>query len=976
MKYKILFTLFVFFISCGVSDNADLTQFVDPMIGTGGHDHTFPGATLPYGMVQLSPDTRTETWDGCSGYHYSDKSILGFSHTHFSGTGGGGGGDILLMPTTGEIKLTVGDSSDTKSGYRSAFSHKNEHASPGYYSVLLDDYGIKAELTATTRVGFQKYTFPKIKQGNIILDLAHGIQDVVDSSRIHIDKNEITGFRASSKSLAGVHVTYFVIKFSKPFSNYGLAMDGKIEKGIHSAKGKNIKAFFKFDVDEQESVMAKTALSMVSVEGAKKNLDAELPGWDFAATVKAAEKAWNKELNKIRIEGATDAQKRTFYTAMYHAFIQPNIYMDVDRRYKSTNKKIYTANDFDDYTTFSLWDTFRALHPLQTIINRKRTNQFIRTFIARYKHASNFPIMEFSGDERFAMIGYHSLPVVADAYVKGIRDYDVKAAFAGMKQLADSYRAGKKYYKQYGFIPYDLEGESVSRTLEYSYDDWCVAQVAKDFSEKDYEYFSSRGQFYRNLFSKETGFMQPKSSSYVWLDDFDPMEATNYYTEANAWQYTPFVPQDIEGLIELMGGDEKFEKWLDKLFTTETDPGKMKLADVTGNIGQYAQGNEPSHHIAYLYDYVGAPWKTQKLIRQILTTLYKDQPDGISGNEDCGQMSAWYILSALGIYAVTPGMDYFVIGSPLFAKATINLENGKKFVITASNNGLKNPYIQSARLNGAPYYKTYLNYADIINGGELCFTMGEKPNKEYGRDKKDRPYSIKFNSAPIPQFKFINPVFLDKTKITISCDDNNASIRYTLDGSVPNENSFLYTQPIILRKSAQIKARSFKQGAYPSYPVWVNFRKITLQPALDISNVQPGLLYRYREGLCHQTSEMKNYPVLKSGVIPTFNIDAVKDERAFAYTFDGYIKIPQSGVYTFSLASNDGAVLFIDGNVLLDNDGYHKAQAIIAKVGLNEGFHSIKVDYFQMGRAKKLVVKVQVPDMEMKKVPAKMLFHL
>ena len=974
----LLFTLFL--LSCRISEPPqapllDLAKYVDPMIGTDWNGHTFPGATLPYGMVQLSPDTRTETWQGCSGYHYSDKSILGFSHTHFSGTGEGGGADIMFMPTAGRVQMAPGDSLDPLTGYRSSFSHENEEAEPGYYKVVLDDDGVVVELTAGKRVGWHRYTFPPNKRGNVILNLAHGNKDKADSLLLNINGNEISGWRAASGGLDGAHTVYFVARFSQPIILHGEFADGFVRRNVATVKGKDVRAFFSFISRVDNPLIIKVAISMVSIEGARKNLDAEAPGWDFDAAREKAYRAWNAELNKVQVYGGPEEQKKVFYTAMYHAFIHPNIYMDVDRKYRSTNGRVYTAKSFDNYTNFSLWDTFRALHPLQTIINQHRTTQFIRTFLERYKNSGNLPIMEFSGNERYAMIGYHSLPVIADAYVKGVKGFKRGAALKAMKKLADGRREGKNLYLQYGFIPYDLKSQSVSRTLEYAYDDWCVTRLTKQNS-RDFHLYNQRGQFYKNVFRPDIGFMTPRAGDYSWLPDFDPMEGSHHYTEGNAYQYTPFVPQDIEGLIKLMGGDAAFEKWLDACFATPSDPEKMKIADVTGLIGQYAQGNEPSHHIAYLYNYAGAPWKTQEIVRRILTTMYKASPDGIPGNEDAGQMSAWFILSALGFYPVTPGMDYYVIGSPIFERAVIHLERGKTFEILAKNNSAENIYIQSATLNGKPLSKSWLRHADIIKGGGLEFTMGPQPNHKWGASREDRPPCALTRETSPPEIHAGEQRFLDSCTVTLKSGESGAAIRYTLDGSEPGKKSALYTHSIVLNGSALLKARCFVKGRYPGYTTSRQFTKLQLLPPLDVANPRPGVKYDYREGWCERTKDLSHWPVLKSGVMATFNVDSVKDSRAFGYNFKGYIKVPQSGVYIFSMESNDGAVLYIDGELLLDNDGHHPAQSTRNSIALAAGLHDIRLDYFQMGRAKTLLVTFKGPGMdEMREVSADMLFH-
>ncbi|NIA29378.1 MAG: alpha-mannosidase, partial [Actinobacteria bacterium] len=878
-----------------------------------------------------------------------------------SGSAGGGNyvrGDILVTPIVGDNAF------DASINHGLRFSHDSEVASPGYYQVFLQDPKITAELTTTTRVGLHRYSFPATDRADIIFD--------VNGGELTFDGRELSGRNGNN--------VYFVARFSKPVQKYSLAVDGELRQNVDAVAGDHLKSFFRFKTNGDEPILLKVAISLVSVEGARKNLDAELPGWDFEAVRKKAHDTWKRELSKIEVEGGSQSERRIFYTALYHAFIHPTIYMDVDRQYRSTNGVIYTAKDFDNYTNFSLWDTFRALHPLQTIINPKRTAQFIRTFLERYDHAGRLLIMEFDGAEGDTppMIGYHSLSVIADAYVKGIRDYDVRKALEAMIKLADDkQRAGKELYLGYGFIPADLKGQSVSRTLEYSYDDWCVTRLAKDFDKASDLNFTQRGEFYKNLFCREVNFMCGRLSNFQWVPDFDPMETINHYTEANAYQYTPFVPQDIEGLIALMGGDAAFEAWLDVCFSTPMDPSKVKVRDVTGLIGQYAHGNEPSHHIAYLYNYVGAAWKTQKMVRKILTTLYTDKPDGIDGNEDCGQMSAWYVMSALGIYAVTPGMDYYVIGSPLFDKVTINLENGKRFEIVANNNGPDRPYIQSATLNGKPYGKSWLRHQDIMRGGALVFEMGDKANRQWGRAKANRPFSPKsrFAYASAPKLRFADIQFLDSMSVAISSDDANARIFYTLDGGEPGETSTHYTKPITIKKSTVLKTKSYIDGLNPSWTITVHFESLDMLDAVALSNPTPGVAYVYREANFPNAKSVSQYPALKSGVMATFNVDSVKDERQFGYNFSGYLKVPETGVYTFAVEANDGAVLTINDCLIVDNDGGHRAQKLFHKIGLVKGWHPIRVDYFQEGLAKSLLVSWQGPGMAAEEIPASVLFH-
>ncbi len=978
MKSKLLlsvmFLIFSLFEIVGQT-NMDFTKYVDPMIGTNGHGHTFPGVTLPYGMIQLSPDTRIETWDGCSGYHYSDSTILGFSLTHYSGTGAPGGGDFMFMPTTGKVNLDAGDEGNTKTGYRSSFSHKNEKTEVGYYSVILDNYSIKVELTGTKRVGLQKYFFPKNTDGNVILDLTHGISDVVEGAQIKIiNDHTIAGYRATSGSLRMDYSSWFAAEFSQPFVKYGIALNGEIKTGVRELEGKDLKAFFKFDKTDENVLMLKVTFSKVSIEGALNNLS-ELNNWDFDKVRSDAKSAWNKELNKIQIKGGTERKRRIFYTSMYHAFIHPNIDTDVDGQFRSTDGKTYKAKDYQNYTTFSLWDTFRGLHPLQTILNPDRTKDFIRTFIERYEHNGTMPIMEFSGNEVSTMIGYHSIPVVVDAYVKGIRGYAVNKAFEGIKSLSNGPREGREIYLKRGFIPVEYEGQVVSRTLEYSFDDWCVAQMAKDFNEKDYQYYSKRGFFFDNLYCKELGFMVPRKRNYEWIENFDPMEGTSNYTEANAYQYTLYVPQNVEGLIQLMGGDKKFEKWMDNYFALKMDFKKMKIADVTGLIGQYAHGNEPSHHAAYLYNYAGVPWKTQMRVREIMETQYDDTPEGISGNDDTGQMSAWYILSSMGFYAVTPGMDYYVIGSPIFDEVTINLENGNKTIIKTENNSKENVYIQSVLINGKDYSKSYIKHADIINGAEIVFKMGDKPNYKWAILKEDRPYNYEINFASLPELKYDDNLFIGNCEVSFLMKNDKEKIRFTLDGTEPDEKSDLYNKPFTIDKTLTIKAKKYVKGFLPSYTISVDFKRMKFMEGQKVSNIKQGLKYKYFEGVCFYLKDIEKFETLDTGIIANFSIDKIKDERAFGYIYTGYIKIEKAGIYTFYLKTNDGGALFIDGMLLVNNDGAHISYEKGEKIALKAGYHKIKVKYFQQGRAKELKVKYKGPGVVEQEIPENVLFY-
>jgi predicted alpha-1,2-mannosidase len=707
----------------------DYTKYADPIVGTGDHGHTFPGAVLPFGMIQVSPDTRLKGWDGCSGYHYSDTRIYGFSHTHLSGTGCSDYGDVLLVPTTGKPQFS-------NKQYSSPFSHSNEKASPGYYSVVLDKPHVKVELTATKRTGLHKYTFPKSSQSNIILDLTH--RDRVKEGEINITgNNEISGFRLSS-AWANNQYIYFVIQFSKPFVKSGIAKADVVRDGAKHDTGSFLKAYVSFETSEGEVIYAKVGISAVSVEGARKNLEAEQPGWDFDKLVADAKAAWNKELGKIEVESKDNTVMRTFYSALYHSMIHPSLYTDVDGQYRGRDLKVHTAKGFDCYTVFSLWDTYRAEHPLLTLIDRKRTLDFINTFLAQYEQGGLLPVWELSACETNCMIGYHCVPVIVEAYMKGITDFDANKALEAMKKSAMEDRNGLSDYKKFGYVKFLDAGESVSRTLEYSYDDWCIAMFAKKLGKTDdYNYFIKRAQNYKNLFDPSTGFMRPKQEGF--LSPFDPFEVTHNYTEANAWQYSFYTPQDMNGEIKLLGSKEKLALMLDSLFTAPVKLHGHKQSDISGMIGQYAHGNEPSHHLLYEYDYAGQPWKAQSMARRVMNELYHDQPAGLSGNEDCGQMSAWYVLSALGFYELCPGQSQYAIGSPVVDKAVIHFENGKSFTIKANGNEKANVYINSAKLNGNTYNNCFITFDDIANGGTLELNMSAAPNKAWGSGDGNMP---------------------------------------------------------------------------------------------------------------------------------------------------------------------------------------------------------------------------------------------
>jgi len=960
-KFNILILIVLVLGSC-VDRNKDYTKLVNVFIGTEGDGNTFPGATMPFGAVQLSPDTGLEGAAKFGSYKYNHNTIIGFSHTHLNGVGEPEYRDVLMMPTVGEVKLTPGDENNTSTGYRSKFNHKNETASPGYYSVLLDDYKVKVELTSTLRAGFHKYTFPKTDEAHIILDLAFPGGDAEDLILKKISDTEIEGLRRSHGWAYDQYV-YFVAQFSKSFSSLDIAVDEIIKKGETEARGKNVKAVINYETNKDEEVYVKVGVSAVSIEGARKNLQAEIPDWNFNTIVAKAKDAWNKELGKIEIEGGTKDQQTFFYTSMYHACMSPDIYMDVDGKYRGIDRNVHQGKEgFTNYTVFSLWDTFRALHPLFTIIDQERTNDFVKSLLQKYDDGGRLPMWALAGNYTDDMLGYHAVPVIADAYVKGIRGYDVEKAYKAVKHSAELEKLGLKYYKKIGYLPYDRQAESVSKTLEYCYNDWSISQMAKEMGTKeDYKWYHQRAHFYKNVFDKTSGFMRGKSLDRKWLEPFDPLK-NSAYSEGNAYQYM-FVPHDTEGLIIEMGGEQKFSNWLDELFSLKSDE------EHEGSIGQYWQGNEPSHHLAYQYNYVGEAWKTQKLVYQILTELHSSTPRGLSGNDDCGQMSAWYILSSLGFYSVAPGQDIYVIGSPLFKKATVNLENGKKFIVKANNISADNYYIQSATLNGKTYSNSFLRHKDIMDGSELVFEMGPKPNKEWGNKKDERPYSENGDIiTSLPYIKSGKKLFSNNTKIDLGCDTENAEIRYTLDDSEPTENSSLFKKPIKILESTILKMRSFHKEIESSVTITYEIEKAEFNEPINLNSVKQGMHYDYFERFFVSTEDMDDLTPFESGIMNKFTIENAKVESYFGYQYKAYIKVPTDGIYTFYLESNDGSRLFIDSEELIENEANHGAVEETGVIALKKGFHKIKVRYFQCGGGKALKVSWDGPDFSKKEI--------
>jgi predicted alpha-1,2-mannosidase len=723
------------------------TQYVDPFIGTGFHGHVFMGANVPFGAVQLGPVNISEGWDWCSGYHYSDSTIIGFSHTHLSGTGIGDLGDILVMPTTGEVKLDKGSVKNPQEGYYSLFRHETEVAKPGYYSVELERYHIRAEMTASARVGFHRYTFPAGSNAHILVDLVQGIgwDRPTDTYIRKLNDSTIEGYRFS-KGWAADQRIYFVMVFSKPFKTCSLYERNKLQTG-NDCRGDSVKAVLDFATTAQEQVLVKTGISPVSMDNALLNMQTEIPHWDFDKTVADAHASWNKALSKVAIRCNDETRKKIFYTALYHTMIAPSVFNDVNGDYYGTDKKVYRHAPFTNLTTFSLWDTYRAANPLYTLLQPDRVSDMINTMLAIYQQQGRLPVWHLVGNETNTMPGNSAIQVVADAYLKGIKGFDTALAYKAVRTTAMLDLRGLRFVKERGYIPADSMPESVAMGLEYAIGDACIALMAKRMGKtEDYRYFSRRAAYYKNYYDPSVGFVRGKISGSEWRIPFSPVVSRHMrddFSEGNAWQYTWLVPQDVEGLMAMIGGEKKFSGKLDSLFMLHYDMGSEASADITGLIGQYAHGNEPGHHTTYLYAFAGQPWKTAEKVRYIVDSLYTDKPAGLCGNEDVGQMSAWYIFSALGFYPVHPAGGLYVFGSPVIDDALIHLPGGKTFHIQVKNNSSSNKYIQRIILNGKPSLKSYILHNDIMKGGEMVIEMGKKPSASFGVSRTDRPYSVK-----------------------------------------------------------------------------------------------------------------------------------------------------------------------------------------------------------------------------------------
>jgi predicted alpha-1,2-mannosidase len=961
----------VFTLPTNLAVATDCTRWVDVFIGTGGHGHTFPGPSLPFGMIQPGPDTRNDnSWDSCAGYYLSDPTILGFSHTHLSGVGVPDYGDILFLPITGEVKLNPGDPNVPRSGYRSAYRHETEKAEPGYYSVVLDDYQVQAELTASDRVGFHRYTFTHAGPASFLVDLIH--RDPVTEGFIHVvSDRRIEGFRRS-KFWAGDQYHYFAMEFSKPFATHKI-FDRGTQVDSTRADGTALQSLLSFAVGDGEKIEVKVALSAVNAEGAWRNLDAEGKDVNFDQAREHSHQAWNEYLSRIQIEGGTEDERRIFYTCLYHALLAPNLYQDVDRQYRGMDGQVHRAVGFTNYTVFSLWDTFRALHPLLTILDPVHDADFAKTLVNMGKLFGEIPMWELAANDTRCMIGYHGVAVIADAYAKGITNLDAEEAFAQMKRTAMLDKRGLKDYRTLGYVPANKGSQAVSKTLEYAYDDWCIAQMAKALGKsEDYDYFLARSQFYRNIYDSSVGFMRGKDDAHAWSQPFNPQVAGLNYTEGNAWQYSLFVPQDVPGLIELLGGKARLSAYLDALFTTPITVA-VDDDDISGLIGQYAHGNEPSHHLAYFYCFAGEPWKAQAMVRRILAEQYSNTPAGLNGNDDCGQISAWYVISALGFYSVCPGQPGYVIGSPLFDRATLRVQNGKTFTITASNNSPGNVYIQSAQLNGQPFDSYVLNHSAIVTGGELDFAMGSQPQKTWAVTDP-AGFNVSPRASSIPYLTRVSDKFLDTCLVEIKCDDPRAEIHFTLDGAVPTPNSAKFTAPFEITNTVTLKMRSFTPGYAPSI---VTTRALTRSESLVVATTPvPGLKYAYYEGIYRSVYDFAHDHPVATGIVDLPTTSVCQRTNWIGSAFEGLVKIPRDGEYTFYVAAKDGGQLLIDGEEQFESDG-RKDAALPQQstVALRAGCHRFTLKTYKCTEVISLSVEWSGPDFARTPMPKEVFSH-
>lgn len=961
MKRFLLSVAFpVLLCACSSGGDVCVTDYVDPFAGTGLHGHTYPGASVPFGMVQLSPDTRTAGWDACSGYHYDDTSIIGFSHTHLSGTGCADLLDVLFSPYS-----SLPDKSDSLyvlAPHR--FSHKGEHAECGYYSVEFPDEGIKAEMTAAARTGVHRYTFRNPGERYVIIDLIHAPEgEKVDMSALDVvSDSRISGMRRTQGWVADQYV-YFDAEFSVPFE------DAEIIGGRQ--------ALLRFPSDA-DTVAVAVGISAVSAENARENRTAEVPGTDFDRTRSLALALWKDALGRITVSGGTRKDRENFYTACYHSMLVPNVMNDVNGQYRRNDNTVAEVPEGRTYySTFSLWDTFRAWNPLQTLLDTAFVNDMIWSMLDMYDCSGELPIWPLASGETGTMIGYHSVSVISDAYCKGIRGYDAAHALEAMVRSSDINSKGSDRYLEYGYVPSDLKRESVSLTLEFAYDDWAIAMMADSMGRHDIaDRYYSRAASYMNVFDGSTCFFRGRNSDGSWAMPFNEFSTGRDYTEATPWHYRFFVPHDVNGMMQLFGGKDEFVKALDDLFTLESADMEVGVDDVAGFMGQYAHGNEPSHHMAWLYNYAGEPWKAQDIVRKLQKTMYSPDPDGIIGNEDCGQMSAWYILSSAGLYQVCPGSGEFLLSAPLFDEVSVSLPGGRILHITADN-PVRNRYISGVTFDGEPVDVPYIGYGRLMKGGELHFTLSDRPDKEWGC--AGVPYSMtEGEMVSMPYTLSQVNLFEDRLDLDLGTATQGAEIRYTTDGSEPGMSSAVYDAPVRITGDALIKARAFKEGLEPSPVLVLKAVKADYLPENPAAGktLVPGVDYRFYEGKFSSVAQMLESSPVSYGTMSVPSILDAPHEDHYGYGFSGYVDIPERGVWEFMTKSDDGSVLYIDGRKTVDNDGSHAAVSATGRIALDKGLHRFSLLYFEDYEGQELAWGWKAPgDTEFSDIPADKLFH-
>ena len=945
------------------SDERTPYECVDPMVGTGFHGHTFPGATTPYGAVQLSPDTRSGDWDAAAGYHFSDSALYGFSHTHLSGTGCTDLGDVLLRPTREDLDQLLAPSEEDRRRspgdemHPATFSHENEQASPGFYSVSLDE-GIHCELTATTHCGLHRYTFGTKGEGtpSVVIDLAHLLSADDCISEMEMEQtapDEVQGYRITEGWSPDRH-TYFVARFSKPAT--------QMTEG-------NVRGIMQLTFDNADTLVVTVGISQVSIEGAARNLEAEVgapSSATFDVACKAAKETWSKALEKITVKGGTRDERTVFYTSLYHTMIAPNLVNDADGQYRRADGTVATVPEGQRrYSTLSTWDTFRALHPLLTLTDSALVSDVCYSMLDWFDAKGELPIWPLAAGETKCMIGYHSASIIADAYLKGIwpaegDETSAKRALNAMVRSSNINEKGSDYYVRDGYIPADRKRENVSCLLEYSYDDWCISTMAERMGETaTAEKYRQRAMNFANCFDGGSRFFRGRRSDGNWSEGFNPYEAGRDYTEATAWQYRFGALHDVRGMVSLFGGQQHFREALDSLFSFEAKV-DADIQDITGIVGQYAHGNEPSHHMAYLYNYIGMPWETQRITRQLLRTMYSPTPEGICGNEDCGQMSAWFVLSALGLYSVTPGSLEYNLTLPLFDEAAIQLDNGRKLVIRVKEGGGKT-YIKRVAFSAdadAPMpdeeehegdiAQNFIGHARLMAGGALTFFPSDEPEEQRGTAESDAPFSLSSElSASIPYVDGDLSLFIDSIPLQLGCATDGAVVHYTLDGTEPTEASPAYRQPIVLKNTTTVRAIAVKKGMKSSAPMSIRATRAEFLPAINATTGGNGCHYRYLEGDFHRTSDITEGIEKDCGVMPEPGIGNALRADHFGYIFEGFIDVPEKGVYVFSTATDDGSVLYVDGQLVVDNDGSHTAISATGRIALSPGKHRYRILYFE-----------------------------